>query len=285
MRLAHDRARGQHGKCLSVCRGGERFQCFVGLLACSAFRRGEWRFVSRDGFEGSLQNPLTSHRYIYANTNPLTYIDPSGEISLPGIATVLTIVVVLSAIAYNHATTSNVDVGRRVVDNFYGLSPEQQDCGGRCYEIAYDRLDLAFRQVTSRGLPPLGGMTPFHRIWGSLIDPQQSWLQLSHGHRGKGGAGALDLIGRGQLISEEAIWGGHLRPGAIVQTWRQDSDYARVRAGLHPLKNGHSFIFLSYQRTSSGRIIGMRIADQGFQNDQSLTRNSYQYWVAANVGL
>lgn len=40
------------------------------------------RFVSRDSFAASLGDPATLHRYLYANANPLNFVDPSGQFSL-----------------------------------------------------------------------------------------------------------------------------------------------------------------------------------------------------------
>ncbi|NER00132.1 MAG: hypothetical protein F6K30_26110, partial [Cyanothece sp. SIO2G6] len=37
------------------------------------------RFISTDPFEGWQEVPISRHRYVYGNNNPLTYIDPSGE--------------------------------------------------------------------------------------------------------------------------------------------------------------------------------------------------------------
>jgi len=34
--------------------------------------------MSRDSYDGTSANPITQNHYLYANANPLTYIDPSG---------------------------------------------------------------------------------------------------------------------------------------------------------------------------------------------------------------
>jgi RHS repeat-associated protein len=40
------------------------------------------RFTRRDTYEGRLEEPVTLHKYIYANSNPISFIDPSGLASL-----------------------------------------------------------------------------------------------------------------------------------------------------------------------------------------------------------
>ena len=37
------------------------------------------RFLSRDSYEGNLQNPLSRHLYAYVGNNPVNYVDPSGN--------------------------------------------------------------------------------------------------------------------------------------------------------------------------------------------------------------
>ncbi|TWU41350.1 putative deoxyribonuclease RhsB [Novipirellula aureliae] len=37
------------------------------------------RFISRDPAQGDLADPQSLHRYLYANNNPVTYVDPTGE--------------------------------------------------------------------------------------------------------------------------------------------------------------------------------------------------------------
>lgn len=50
------------------------------------------RFHTMDTFEGVTTDPVTLHKYLYANANPAMYVDPTGEMSLIGIATVVTII-------------------------------------------------------------------------------------------------------------------------------------------------------------------------------------------------
>ena len=42
------------------------------------------RFISMDTYQGSTADPISLHKYLYANSNPVTYSDPSGYMSLMG---------------------------------------------------------------------------------------------------------------------------------------------------------------------------------------------------------
>ena len=48
-------------------------------------------FISMDTYAGSLDNPVSLHKYLYANANPVKYTDPSGNFSFLGIITAQTI--------------------------------------------------------------------------------------------------------------------------------------------------------------------------------------------------
>ncbi len=43
---------------------------------------GAGRFMGRDVFGGHLQTPVTLHRFLYGNGNPINLVDPSGQFSL-----------------------------------------------------------------------------------------------------------------------------------------------------------------------------------------------------------
>ena len=42
------------------------------------------RFTQMDSYMGQSNNPITLHKYLYANANPVMYTDPSGYMSLGG---------------------------------------------------------------------------------------------------------------------------------------------------------------------------------------------------------
>jgi RHS repeat-associated protein len=44
------------------------------------------RFISRDGFPGSLVDPLSQHPYLYAHADPVNGIDPTGNFTLIGLS-------------------------------------------------------------------------------------------------------------------------------------------------------------------------------------------------------
>ena len=63
---------------------GEQFDEELGLyyLRARYMDPAIGRFVTMDGFAGSIQDPYSLHKYLYANANPMTYSDPSGNFSI-----------------------------------------------------------------------------------------------------------------------------------------------------------------------------------------------------------
>ena len=74
---------------------GEQYDSHLGMqyLRARYYDPSTGRLASVDPFEGSLEMPISRHRYLYGNDNPITYVDPSGRItSLAGqIATITTL--------------------------------------------------------------------------------------------------------------------------------------------------------------------------------------------------
>jgi RHS repeat-associated protein len=56
-------------------------------------------FTSMDTYGGSLSDPMSLHKYMFANSNPVAYCDPGGhEASLQGMVTAMAISGILSAV-------------------------------------------------------------------------------------------------------------------------------------------------------------------------------------------
>ncbi|MEQ9463559.1 MAG: RHS repeat-associated core domain-containing protein [Haliea sp.] len=72
-----------------------------GLLYLRAryYDPGTGRFISRDPFGGNARDPVSLHRYLYANANPVMYSDPSGEVTLKelGIAAAINAVISIAS--------------------------------------------------------------------------------------------------------------------------------------------------------------------------------------------
>jgi hypothetical protein len=172
-------------------------------------------------------------------------------------------------------------LGNRIVDN-YNQSTKKEP-GGLCYEACYARVKEAAKQVAV-AVPAFDNKSAFSRLWGSLIYPKKTWLELPEEYRGKGAPGAMASVGLGTLVYSDGIWAGNLKSGAVIQVWRVASDFYLVKDGDSPTSYGHSFLFLNYVYSGSA-ISAIAIADQGFQNGKPLTKGAYGYWVGANLNI
>ncbi|MGN0600893.1 MAG: RHS repeat domain-containing protein [Oscillospiraceae bacterium] len=63
---------------------GEQFDSTTGLyyLRARYMDTSTGRFISQDSYAGSTSDPISLHKYLYANSNPVMYSDPSGYMSL-----------------------------------------------------------------------------------------------------------------------------------------------------------------------------------------------------------
>ncbi|MGN0604161.1 MAG: RHS repeat-associated core domain-containing protein [Oscillospiraceae bacterium] len=59
---------------------GEQYDSTTGLyyLRARYMDTNMGRFISMDTYQGSTADPISLHKYLYANSNPVTYTDPSG---------------------------------------------------------------------------------------------------------------------------------------------------------------------------------------------------------------
>ncbi|MBO5088229.1 MAG: hypothetical protein J6C01_06100, partial [Lachnospiraceae bacterium] len=63
---------------------GEQYNANTGLyyLRARYMNPSTGTFISMDSYQGSIYDPVTLHKYLYANANPVRYTDPSGYFSI-----------------------------------------------------------------------------------------------------------------------------------------------------------------------------------------------------------
>jgi RHS repeat-associated protein len=72
------------------------------------------RFLSVDPFEGMTDNPVSRHRYLYGNSNPITYSDPSGNFSMAEVTqttALASVLAILGTISFASTLTRIRDSG------------------------------------------------------------------------------------------------------------------------------------------------------------------------------
>lgn len=81
------KSKGSTKNCYRYC--GEQFDSTTGLyyLRARYMDTSTGRFISMDTHQGSNDDPISLHKYLYANSNPVMYSDPSGYCSLAGVNT------------------------------------------------------------------------------------------------------------------------------------------------------------------------------------------------------
>lgn len=175
-------------------------------------------------------------------------------------------------------------LGAQIVADYRASSNRRP--GGDCYAVAYERVNAAVKRIcgADSALPSLTAFQAFDRLWGSKIDPPETWKKLDASLRGKGAAGAMASIGMGSLVEAADVWAGKLQPGAALQLWQYQGDFEKVWNGVLPAGDGHSVIFLEYVERG-GKIIGMKIADQGtpWSEPKTFNREEFFYVVGANL--
>jgi len=185
-------------------------------------------------------------------------------------------------------------VADKIVENY--LNSENKEPNGHCLSVSKGRFEQAYKEVHGHSfyqdLPDSMASkfyTPkqvFNILYASASDTTEGWCSLPEKYRGKGNAGAITYAGMGTLVDSSGIWNGQLRPGALMQVWYFNEDYEKVVEGANVKKldpYGHSFIFISYVCNEKNEIIGLKIADQGFQSYRTIIPRDYEVWWAANL--
>ncbi len=75
-------------------------------------------FTQMDSWMGINSDPITLHKYLYANADPVNFIDPSGNISISGVMNGIGVAASLAT-----AATTGHDIGTSLYGHFSGEEP------------------------------------------------------------------------------------------------------------------------------------------------------------------
>ncbi|WP_255395950.1 RHS repeat-associated core domain-containing protein, partial [Motiliproteus sp. MSK22-1] len=70
-------------------------------LRARYYDQGVGRFTQQDSWMGNNQDPVTLHKYLYANADPVMYTDPTGNFSIGGMMSTMSTMTRLSLKSYN----------------------------------------------------------------------------------------------------------------------------------------------------------------------------------------
>lgn len=232
------------------------------------------------------------HEYISLNPSQITPILPHAKDSLTQTGTSTGVKEVTSRVSLDIKSP----VADKLVENY--LNSENKEPKGHCLSVSKGRFEQAYKEVHGHSLyqdlpdsMATKSFTPkqvFNLLYASASETRQGWRSLPEKYRGKGNAGAIAYAGMGTLVDTSGIWTGQLRPGALMQVWRFKEDYEQVVQGVDVKKldpYGHSFIFIGYVRDEKNTIIGLKIADQGFQSYRPLSPSDYEVWWGVNLSI
>lgn len=82
---------------------GEQYDPNLGFyyLRARFYNPSSGRFTQMDTWQGNMSDPVTLHKYLYANANPVNMIDPTGNFSLGSVTSGIGSALNLSLRAYN----------------------------------------------------------------------------------------------------------------------------------------------------------------------------------------
>ena len=100
--------------CYRYC--GEQFDETTGLyyLRARYMDTSTGRFISQDTYQGDINDPISLHKYLYANANPVMYSDPSGYFTLEDVK-IGTVVETIRNVSYQMINQSAIKIGMAIL--------------------------------------------------------------------------------------------------------------------------------------------------------------------------
>jgi RHS repeat-associated protein len=220
------------------------------------------RFTRADKFEGNTSDPLSLHKYSYANGNPINGTDPTGLFTFGDALVAIQIIGILS---------NGIQLGF----NLYGAINADSDQERLNYEIAagFNLLGLFLATPSSGFLPPAsGGATALlpavvstERVIGSVAIPiSQNVLSIVS----SGNSGYSNIDVKDDHVNKPKHCLDDLAPTWVEQRELLIDAVSRIAPNLSgsTTPQGQYFSFSSYIRNSNGVNIPTEIRGYKFNN-------------------
>ncbi len=120
---------------------GEQFDANTGFyyLRARYMNPSTGTFISMDSYQGSIFDPVSLHKYLYANANPVMFTDPTGYFSLPEINVSQTINSILNSVTSPNfiGILRKLDTIATIYDTVVQIKDIMQSADGSAMDVAW----------------------------------------------------------------------------------------------------------------------------------------------------
>ena len=174
------KSKGSTKNCYRYC--GEQFDETTGLyyLRARYMDTSTGRFISQDTYQGTINDPVSLHKYLYANANPVMYSDPSGYTSLGEMVCVSAAIsgicmATINAAAYLDGLVSindfNIwDFGNAIIEGFLAGV-----CIGALFGLAFYGISFALALIAEGLNLAFGWALGIVGVWQSLASSMRAY--------------------------------------------------------------------------------------------------------------
>ncbi len=187
---------------------GEQFDNSLNqyYLRARYYDQGVGRFTQQDTWMGNNHDPVTLHKYLYANADPAMYTDPTGNFSMGGLMSGLNVMGRLATTALN--TYSNVTLLMDIASGDVTLTELALTYAiGRFLPRTFFRCRNSFSSdtlvQTETGLVPIAEISIGDKVWAyDELTGETSLQEVIHLIAGEGSKELVDIeLGKGEVIS------------------------------------------------------------------------------------
>ncbi len=201
-------------------------------LRARYYQPGIGRFLTTDPIEGIPNKPISLHRYLYGNDNPINYTDPTGTMSFGNALITTAIVNVLAGIAVHQNFLGlqdyYVSFARTTLPDAYllGLSINISMELRKGYNTILELLD-----ILNSYLPiPFPPILPYISVTDRDIEAYEILFSISSGEIALFKIKGMNLV-RLPIIGDPLYLGGSFYEGIVFNLWNAENYSGPFLAG------------------------------------------------------